>query len=261
MIQYSIRKEQPSHCSDNGMTVSLTSISERNITVTNMYKAISDLVNKCIGNRTLDQASLDTGLSRNMLFRLKNGDFIRYPSEDTIKRLTSESSNPQNGVTFESFDFLFKERIEYDKMQAKNKSYCDTVFDSIVLRWLISIGDATVNASKPDSAGNSLTTLSPDLTASVNGCRYFFQYVSSVVMMDEGPLTAVKSNIVFMLSTCSVGKNDRIVIVTDYTALHSALTSLKLQNLNVNSSVMLVDTQTYSIISTDEISSCSDAQQ
>ena len=59
----------------------------------------ADIVRAARGNRSLRKYALDADVSYMTIYKAENGDYI--PSSKTIKKLSTGSANPQNGVTFE----------------------------------------------------------------------------------------------------------------------------------------------------------------
>ncbi len=203
---------------------------------------ISDLVKKCIGDRTLDEVSAATGLSRNRLHRLRNGDFTRIPSEDVFRALTSENANPQNGITYLDFVKIDNNHSKDDSFISKlNKAKdIEDKMDCIIWKWLSSMGDVTIYQKKD--------TTRFDLIASVDNKKYYFEYkivfanqVSSIF------LNRISTEVYASIATSPIEKEGIIVIVTNNVQLSSIISNASL-NISSKIKLMLLDLEENRIV-------------
>lgn len=195
---------------------------------------ISDLVRRCIGQRTLDEVCAATGLSRNRLHRLRNGDFTRMPSDDVIRALTAENANPQNGVAYSDFIAIIKNEQNNDgktSEYAKKSIVSKDRIDCIIWKWLLSFGDVTIYKKENDA-------IRFDLIASVDNKKYFFEY--KMVLSSPASksfLERISMELITRIATCPIEKNSLFVVVTNSEQLSDIM---RATSLNVASKVMLI---------------------
>lgn len=192
---------------------------------------IADLVRRCIGERTLDEACAATGLSRNRLHRLRNGDFTRMPSDEVIMALTADSAEPQNGVSYSDFAEILNDDLQENGHRKIKTQITEIVIDCVVWRWLLSLGDVTIYNNKKDA-------MRYDLIASVNNIKYYFEY--KVVFKDpvnQSYLSRIKMDLITRIATSTVDENDVFAIATNSEQL---LTAMKDITLNVKPKVIIL---------------------
>lgn len=207
-----------------------------------------DLVNKCIGDRTLDKASIDTGLSRNRLHRLKNGEFKVTPSEDILRILTEETSNPQNGITYSDFEQLLTVEKKNNVSDSKNPFSYERVMYSIALNSLLSYGDITLYQNQIIGKHRY------DIIASIDDVKYVFEikYVSNN-RINSNELEGIKMQLISLVASSSLSENDCFVIVTNNDTLGNMLKET-FTNIKSKIMLMLIDLKNEQIIYYDLLS-------
>jgi len=210
-------------------------------------RQICDLINKCIGERSLTQVQKQSGLSRAKLHRLRNGQFAKMPEETILRALTDVAANPQNGITYESFSSILQEQTS--NSTNKRKSSIDALhsylIEGVLVDWLKSFGDVTIKKSTDGSKF--------DLIASVDNKTYYFEYK---LIFEPTPgrfnLKSLMIHLIANIATCNICAEDTFVIITNSKKFSSLL---KENKLNISSKVMLllVDLESLEIIQIDEL--------
>ena len=173
---------------------------------------ISDLVRKCIGDRSLDQTCKDTGLSKNMLHRLRNGDFLRIPKESIIIALTDEKANPQNGITYDDFNSIAKYNNGKNRTDIIENKMClihsqVTLIKGIIINWLLEeYGEIVI---KKDA-------YKFDLVASVGDNVYLFdfKYIMSNSFL-QGQIKDKINEAILNIASSTFNKETSYYIVTN----------------------------------------------
>lgn len=200
---------------------------------------ISDLVRKCIGDRSLDQACKDTGLSKNMLHRLRNGDFLRIPKESVVLALTDEKANPQNGITYDDFNKIAKynngnNRTDTTQNNMELIHSQVTLIKGIVINWLLEQHEEIVIKKDADKF---------DLVASIGDEIYLFdiKLIVSNSVLHRYPKDRINKTILNIASSTFITGISYIIVTNDKYFFEE----LKKTPINIASKVrvMLVDTE------------------
>lgn len=204
---------------------------------------ISDLVRRCIGDRSLDQTCKDTGLSKNMLHRLRNGDFLRIPKESIILALTDEKANPQNGITYEDFNIIAKytnkkDRSNNTNIKSNSNQYSITLIKGIVINWLL------------DQHGDILIKKDADkfdLAASVGDNLFLFDF--KITMTNSAMSINIKDLInktILSIASSTFNKELSFYIVTNDPLFFDEFRNTPI-NIASNVRIMLVDIENESV--------------
>lgn len=207
-------------------------------------RQICDLINKCIGERSLTQVQKQSGLSRAKLHRLRNGEFSRMPEETILRALTDVAANPQNDITYESFSSILQEQTS----NSTNKRKISTevvMLEGVLFDWLRSLGDVTIKKSTDESQQF-------DVIASVDNTTYYFDYKLILENTGHFNLKSMMIHLIANIATCNICAEDTFVIVTNSKKLSSLL---KENKLNIASKVMLllVNLESLEIMQIDEL--------
>ena len=204
-----------------------------------------DLINKCIGERSLTQVQKQSGLSRAKLHRLRNGEFSRMPEESILRTLTDLTSNPQNGITYESFSSILQEQTS-DSTNKRKISTEVIMLEGVLFDWLRTLGDVTIKKTTNESHQF-------DMIASVDNKTYFFEYKLILEpTLGRFNLKSIMIHLIANIATCNICSEDTFVIVTNSKKLSGLL---KENKLNIASKVMLllVNLESLEIMQIDEL--------
>lgn len=203
-------------------------------------KEITELVKKCIGDRSITAASMDTGLSRNKLQRLKTGVFAKIPPLEDFAVLTNKNANPQNGVVLDDFKRIIEmPAIQIDKAtRKKNSEMIEARFLGIIISYLNQkYNSYTIVNKSSDTA---------DLTIVVDGLTYCYDFIhmSPYIVNPDKFSKVIDSHILkaVKMKICN-GYN----IVCNNHSLYEAMINMN-WNIGTKANVILVDYDTFSVV-------------
>ena len=203
-------------------------------------KEITELVKKCIGDRSITAASMDTGLSRNKLQRLKTGVFAKIPPLEDFATLTNENANPQNGVVLDDFkNILEMPTIQTDKAARKKSG---EMIEARLLGIIISYLNKKYSSYTIVNRSSDIA----DLTIMVDGLTYCYDFIHmSPYIVNPDKFSGIIDSCI--LKAVKINACDVYNIVCNNHSLYEAMINMNWK-IGIKANVILVDYETFSVV-------------